>query len=720
MNYPDGASTSQRLTAKTIRYTQHLKTIIVVTIIIEVILNCFNLITAVDFPWQLTEGEYILTHHHLATTVLHSYGEPSPLFANEYILYETCIAIIYNILGPVGLIALFGLISLLIYGPCLFSFYIARDRLFLGLIILFCLSQLLINLRISARPELLAYPCFVALGMILIRHGLSSWTAKETGALGLLFFIWANAHGSFLIGLGMLGLWFCQLTLLQWKTLAQNRDDTALRPILAAFIGCALNPYGIFRFLQPFQLHGLLWGQATSLEMWPVTPGMEWLPLSCTFAAITILLIGKAATRPYWLIATALVLQYLTFNSNRYEVFVALVLLIAIPQLTASVSPPLPRSSLALLWSTGRLIIHILFAGFVFFIIGFIGFAKKQAMHSHFKYAAPNTWLATNSSFFWLMQRPTEDYFTLSNLTVGSWAQMPDVNNIHPFIDSGTHRFSDRVNQLYYYAFFQPDTFRLILTKLKINAIIVGPSNCYWASVLNRAPEWKLVQIESDSQLYFRRSPVDTSANDELFSSWEMSLRSGNSHYGDVSAEELMRGLGRRPDAVSLQMLQETGDVSWMFDPQITYLRAWLEQVPDNLVSNALGEMADKAGSSATGVRILFNLRLKQFQQAATVARDWHPSFFESGSEDMQELRVEAFISAGDQASAQTILDHLWPQPRYSLRWAKLCQAVYSDNQSNMPHTARLLCDLAQTPAWQDDTLAALNGNILRSTAKHP
>jgi hypothetical protein len=167
-------------------------------------------------------------------------------------------------------------------------------------------------------------------------------------------------------------------------------------------------------------------------------------------------------------------------------------------------------------------------------------------------------------------------------------------------------------------------------------------------------------------------------------------------------------------------MLQQTGDVSWMFDPQITYIDDWLGQVPDGLVNNTLKEIDNKTGNSAKGLRILFCLRLKQYQQAAETARNWNPSIFDRGSQNMQELRAEAFSLSGNQKEAQKTVESFWPQPRYSLRWATLCQTVYSNDKQAMPFNARLLGDIAQSPEWQENTIASLNANILRLSVKSP
>ena len=86
----------------------------------------------------------------------------------------------------------------------------------------------------------------------------------------------------------------------------------------------------------------------------------------------------------------------------------------------------------------------------------------------------------------------------------------------------------------------------------------------------------------------------------------------------------------------------------------------------------------------------------------------------------MKELKIEAFIGAGEKMTAQKIIDSLWPQPRYSLRWAILCQSVYSADPQKMPANARLLSEMTQNSAWQEETIAALNQNIYRLSFETP
>jgi hypothetical protein len=703
----------QGLIAVSLRIVKRLKNIIAIGLIIEVLLNCFNLISALDFPWQLNEGNFILSHGYFTKSVLQAYGEISPHFENEYILYEIIIAIVNRIAGWTGLCLFFGFVGFLIYVPCLLAFIRSRGRYFMIHLLIFFLAQLIISMRLAARPELIADVCYIVAGTMLVFLQERSWSGLQTFYFGLIFCIWANVHGSFLIGLVMLGLWYGQFFLFNWKAIFFTRDISWIRPGMAALIGSVLNPDGFFRLEQPFKLHSLLWGQATSLEMWPIMTGIVlWLPLTGTLVALITLIIRLQERRNYWMLITLLILQYSTFISNRYAVFIGLSLLIIIWDDIRNIRKSFSPSFFQLPFALSRLMLYFVLTLRLLFLVIFTFEAKWELVKDHEQSIYSESLVTTDSSFVWLQEHPSKSYILLSTIVAGSWAQMPGQEGIHPLIDSGTHRYSDRVNQLYYYLLFSPEAFKLALSKLNVDTIIIGNFNICWAPVLNSNPDWCLTQIKPDSQLYLRKAHHNVSEDQQLFLQWEQMTRHDFTGYTDISYTSIIRGFKLRPEEESLQMLLATQDVSWVFDPQISYVKDWLKEVPDNLIRDALKNIGDKTDNFSSGLRILFFLRLSEFKQAMKVARQWNPSRLNTAYQSFQELRAEAFISGGEGEPARKILESFWPQPRYSLRWAKLCEQVYVQDPQNMPENARLLANLTENFPWEENVIDSLNQNI--------
>lgn len=131
----------------------------------------------------------------------------------------------------------------------------------------------------SSRPQLLSYFCFVLLLWIIERG------ARSTAWLWLsipLMTLWANCHGGFLFGLGLLGLYLCAR---MGRDLLSKPSDPAqvrlARVATLSLIGVGavaatwINPYGA----------GLYQGLVDELGI-PRPQIAEWLPLSWTSTAL--------------------------------------------------------------------------------------------------------------------------------------------------------------------------------------------------------------------------------------------------------------------------------------------------------------------------------------------------------------------------------------------------------------------------------------------------
>ena len=84
--------------------------------------------------------------------------------------------------------------------------------------------------------------------------------------------LWSNAHGGFVLGLGMVGLWMACVVLDDWRRAGARamREDAWLVAVLAACVAaCAVSPFGLANLLLPTQL--------ASVPGWRTVP--EWQPL---------------------------------------------------------------------------------------------------------------------------------------------------------------------------------------------------------------------------------------------------------------------------------------------------------------------------------------------------------------------------------------------------------------------------------------------------------
>ena len=128
------------------------------------------------------------------------------------------------------------------------------------------------------RPQLAGLACFA---LVIVVATASAGRRWHWGAIPITFALWANLHGSFLMGLGLLGLLAMGRVFdVIWRTgriRAALRDSEVRRLVLLTQIAAAavlLNPYGIGIYGEVFAVVG-----NPNLE-----DLFEWLPLSLRMA----------------------------------------------------------------------------------------------------------------------------------------------------------------------------------------------------------------------------------------------------------------------------------------------------------------------------------------------------------------------------------------------------------------------------------------------------
>ncbi|MEK7082656.1 MAG: hypothetical protein AAB972_00670, partial [Patescibacteria group bacterium] len=206
-----------------------------------------------DFGWHLKAGQLYSETRHVPTHDVFSYTMKDYAWVN----HEYAIDAFYYTLYRLGqettiLLSLFflalGIITFLIVFPRTFPYALhADERLFAGLIALL-ISRVFFGIRSQV---------FDWLGLLLV---ILIWNRyKQTKSCRTLcwyiplFFLWANIHGGFFIGLAVLGFLFCfdgidQLmsgTFSLWIKKEKYRLLSALGIIMLAGISTLLNPYGI-------------------------------------------------------------------------------------------------------------------------------------------------------------------------------------------------------------------------------------------------------------------------------------------------------------------------------------------------------------------------------------------------------------------------------------------------------------------------------------------
>jgi len=217
-----------------------------------------------DSYWHVTTGEWVLAHGAVPTTDPFSWSFAGrPWTAHEW-LSDVLLALAYRGAGWSGVAMLTGLAAGSV--AALLGLY-ARRALSLPVTLLFLVFVIFgMAPSLLARPHILALPA-LALWMIGLLDARAGGRAPSLWLLPVMLF-WTNAHGSFALGLALIGP-FALEALVETP---QNRIKVVRDWIvfgLAAVATTLLNPQALHGLLFPFEMVRM--GALSSILEWQST-----------------------------------------------------------------------------------------------------------------------------------------------------------------------------------------------------------------------------------------------------------------------------------------------------------------------------------------------------------------------------------------------------------------------------------------------------------------
>jgi hypothetical protein len=228
-----------------------------------------------DLWWHIKTGELILSTHRWATTDPYSYtAKGMPWMSCEW-LGDVVFADVYRMGGLRGLQALLVVLASAII-LALYAFATLRSGNSKAGFVAAAVLLALANASFNLRPQMMGY-LFLILTLIaleLFRQG----KQRAVWGLPVLFMIWINSHGSWIIGLGVVALYIaCGLVSFQlgsleaqrWSTSERLRLETVFMLSLAAI---AVTPYGVRLAAYPFTVASSLPISVANILEWQVMP----------------------------------------------------------------------------------------------------------------------------------------------------------------------------------------------------------------------------------------------------------------------------------------------------------------------------------------------------------------------------------------------------------------------------------------------------------------
>jgi hypothetical protein len=228
-----------------------------------------------DLWWHIKTGEAILATHHWPTTDPYSFtAHGQPWVAYEW-LGEVATAWLYRIGGLVGLetfLIVFG--SIIVIG--LYVLATMRSGNSKAAFVAVALAASLASGQFTLRPQMFGY-CFLILTLIILelfRQG----KRKAIWLLPAMMLVWVNTHGSFIIGLGVIfvfwmsGLLEFRLGRIETRRWTQNERQQISFVFLLSSAMLAITPYGTELAAIPFRYAFSLPLNAANILEWKPMP----------------------------------------------------------------------------------------------------------------------------------------------------------------------------------------------------------------------------------------------------------------------------------------------------------------------------------------------------------------------------------------------------------------------------------------------------------------
>lgn len=227
-----------------------------------------------DMWWHLKTGEIIWTTHRIPTTDLFSFTTNHHAWVPHEWLSQALIYGAYRLGGYSGMmlwLCVFGAL-LFIASYVLCSLYSGNAKVaFVGAMIVWLFS----TAGLAVRPQTLGY--FLLVIELLVVHLGRTRSPRWFFCLPPLFVLWVNCHGSFFLGLIVLGVFlFCSFFDFEMGGLVSSRWDAHRRRMLAVALilsaaAIFLNPDGVRQATYPLNtmLHQPL-NLSVVEEWWPL------------------------------------------------------------------------------------------------------------------------------------------------------------------------------------------------------------------------------------------------------------------------------------------------------------------------------------------------------------------------------------------------------------------------------------------------------------------
>jgi len=217
-------------------------------------------LTDFDYFWHLKTGEYIVKLGALPQGDIFSFTHLNQPWVLHEWLFEVALYGMFVWLGPFGIKLLTSSLSMAALAVTYLTLkrFSASPSIAFGLLLAACMP---FGLGIAPRPQLVTYVFFASFLCVLLHYKYFQAT-RHLFMLPLLMVIWVNAHGGYLVGIMLCGLFVvCEWAnyLIFYARDSKRQHQLRQLTIAAAVttIASAINPEFFGHWLYPFQVAGM-------------------------------------------------------------------------------------------------------------------------------------------------------------------------------------------------------------------------------------------------------------------------------------------------------------------------------------------------------------------------------------------------------------------------------------------------------------------------------
>ena len=451
-----------------------------------------------DTLWHVTVGDLILKAHAWPTHDIFSFtAHGSPWIAYEW-LGEVIMALAWRAGNMQGLAVLVMVLASLIILALFYLAYLGSRNVksaFAACAVLLPLAAISWTLR----PQLLGY-FFLIITLIVLRRFRDGFK-KSIWLLPLLFLLWTNAHGTFVLGFGVLGIyWLSGLKEFQLGDIYSRRWTPGERQrleliALLCLVASVITPYGTQLAAYPLEMAG---SQPLIIKII-----QEWQPLALTssYGKLFLLIVGV-----FWMFAILgrvrirledmALLLIATGETVVHARFMVLVVPVFAPVLAGLIAPWFPPYSEAKDHPVLNFaLVALILAGIVEFFPSNANLQQQLAQEMPTKAVR---FLQAHSDL-----NPTFNYFFWGGYLIMNRGHSDGV-----FIDGrlDIYEYSGVLDDYMSIMSLKPDTEDL-LKKYHVRSCLIPPDSAL-AVLLASSPGWKQVYRDGISAV-FVREPVE-------------------------------------------------------------------------------------------------------------------------------------------------------------------------------------------------------------------